>query len=104
MALMQWLKNLFSPRASTAGASGVKKLPNRNEPCWCGSRKKYKQCHLRKDTEERIEAGYAALAAQMAARNAGKNVVTGGGKSGGSKAKPTGTQDYKDLKRSGKSS
>jgi len=22
---------------------------NRNEPCWCGSGKKYKQCHLAKD-------------------------------------------------------
>ncbi len=21
------------------------KLPGRNEPCWCGSNKKYKKCH-----------------------------------------------------------
>jgi hypothetical protein len=21
----------------------------RNDPCWCGSGKKYKQCHLRED-------------------------------------------------------
>jgi tetratricopeptide (TPR) repeat protein len=24
----------------------------RNDPCWCGSGKKYKQCHLRTDTKE----------------------------------------------------
>ncbi|PJB42848.1 MAG: hypothetical protein CO108_11000 [Deltaproteobacteria bacterium CG_4_9_14_3_um_filter_63_12] len=23
----------------------------RNDPCWCGSGKKYKQCHWRKDTQ-----------------------------------------------------
>lgn len=25
------------------------KKPSRNEPCWCGSGKKYKTCHLKKD-------------------------------------------------------
>jgi uncharacterized protein YecA (UPF0149 family) len=24
-------------------------LPRRNDPCWCGSRKKYKKCHLEED-------------------------------------------------------
>ena len=96
MALMQWLKNLFSSRPSSGGARGDK-LPSRNEPCWCGSGKKYKQCHLRKDTEDRIEAGYAARAAAMAARNAGKNIVTGGGK-GGAKPKGAGSQEYKEWK------
>ncbi|NJM40059.1 MAG: hypothetical protein HC853_04460 [Anaerolineae bacterium] len=23
--------------------------PGRNEPCWCGSGKKYKHCHLKED-------------------------------------------------------
>jgi uncharacterized protein YecA (UPF0149 family) len=23
--------------------------PKRNDPCWCGSGKKYKQCHLQRD-------------------------------------------------------
>jgi hypothetical protein len=32
---------------SGAGPSGV--LPGRNDPCWCGSGKKYKHCHWRKD-------------------------------------------------------
>jgi preprotein translocase subunit SecA len=27
----------------------VKKTPGRNDPCWCGSGKKYKQCHMRSD-------------------------------------------------------
>ncbi len=27
----------------------VKKLPGRNDPCWCGSGKKYKQCHMKSD-------------------------------------------------------
>ena len=25
------------------------KLPGRNEPCWCGSGKKYKSCHAQMD-------------------------------------------------------
>lgn len=31
------------------------KFPGRNEPCWCGSGKKYKKCHLR--TDEAGETG-----------------------------------------------
>lgn len=27
----------------------VTKRPGRNEPCWCGSDKKYKKCHLTAD-------------------------------------------------------
>jgi methionyl aminopeptidase len=27
------------------------KRPNRNDPCWCGSGKKYKRCHLESDNE-----------------------------------------------------
>ena len=26
-----------------------KKRPKRNAPCWCGSGKKYKHCHMRED-------------------------------------------------------
>src|SRR5450759_802013 len=26
--------------------------PGRNDPCWCGSGKKYKKCHLDSDEEE----------------------------------------------------
>ncbi len=83
MALMQWLKNLFTSRPSAAQGG---KPPGRNDPCWCGSGKKYKQCHLRKDSEKRLEDGYAARAAQMAARNLGPDAVTRGGKAGTPKA------------------
>ncbi|MFM8600782.1 MAG: SEC-C metal-binding domain-containing protein, partial [Actinomycetota bacterium] len=30
-------------------------LPTANEPCWCGSGRKYKRCH--KGTEGRIQPG-----------------------------------------------
>jgi uncharacterized protein YecA (UPF0149 family) len=102
VSLMQWLKSLFTSRSAAppAGATQRGELPGRNEPCWCGSGKKYKQCHLRKDSEDRREAAYAAQAAKMAARNAGKNVVTGGGKAGA--AKPRKQQEYKEWKGGGK--
>jgi preprotein translocase subunit SecA len=28
-----------------------RELPGRNDPCWCGSGKKYKHCHMRQDAE-----------------------------------------------------
>ena len=38
-------------------ARRIKKTPERslgrNDPCWCGSGKKYKQCHMRQDIEAR---------------------------------------------------
>ncbi len=44
--------------ANKAGGSGIQpapdKKPGRNDPCWCGSGKKYKACHARFD--ERIDA------------------------------------------------
>jgi preprotein translocase subunit SecA len=33
--------------------SAAKKVPGRNEPCWCGSGKKYKNCHLQSDMGKR---------------------------------------------------
>lgn len=35
------------PRVGMIGKN--MKVPGRNEPCWCGSGKKYKKCHLRSD-------------------------------------------------------
>ena len=29
------------------GAPGAHEKPGRNDPCWCGSKRKYKQCHGR---------------------------------------------------------
>jgi uncharacterized protein YecA (UPF0149 family) len=31
-------------------------LPGRNEPCWCGSGKKYKKCHQPDDQEKAAKA------------------------------------------------
>jgi len=32
----------------------------RNDPCWCGSGKKYKRCHLESDERKRAAARVAA--------------------------------------------
>ncbi|HEY75877.1 MAG TPA: hypothetical protein G4O00_06820 [Thermoflexia bacterium] len=43
------------PAARVAGAPAAgtatppAKRPGRNDPCWCGSGKKYKHCHMRED-------------------------------------------------------
>lgn len=34
----------IQPASDTSG-----RKPSRNDPCWCGSGKKYKNCHLRQD-------------------------------------------------------
>ena len=64
-------------RPAAAGAQRQGQL-GRNDPCWCGSGKKYKQCHMRADqgrAPATVAAGAgaawrAAAAAQQAARNA----------------------------------
>jgi SEC-C motif len=45
-----------------------KKNPGRNDPCHCGSGKKYKQCHL--DTDEQAARVARAKAAAEAEKNA----------------------------------
>jgi hypothetical protein len=30
--------------------------PGRNDPCWCGSGKKYKKCHLPEDDKKQAKA------------------------------------------------
>lgn len=43
------------PRPSHAPPAPVHVMPRpgRNDPCWCGSNKKYKKCHLEADDEAR---------------------------------------------------
>ena len=50
------------------------KTPGRNEPCHCGSGKKYKQCCLAKDeaAQREARAGASAEAAAAAAGDAAK--------------------------------
>ena len=45
----------------------------RNDPCWCGSGKKYKRCHLPSDEAEKKDS---FLSASIKARNE-ENAVTG---------------------------
>ena len=37
-------------------ANVVHEKPGRNEPCWCGSGKKYKKCHLLEDENTAVKA------------------------------------------------
>ncbi len=37
------------------------KILGRNDPCWCGSGKKYKRCHLEADDKKRSAAMAATL-------------------------------------------
>ncbi len=47
----------------------VKKMPGRNDPCWCGSGKKYKQCHMKAD----LAGGNGGAASAVAGKSqAGK--------------------------------
>ncbi len=39
-------------RAQPARAPSEERSVGRNDPCWCGSGKKYKHCHMRQDAEE----------------------------------------------------
>ena len=48
MGLFERIKILFQDTEIKAPA--IK--PERNEPCWCGSGKKYKKCHLPEDDKK----------------------------------------------------
>jgi preprotein translocase subunit SecA len=43
-------------RQAQSGAAPDGKKPGRNEPCWCGSGKKYKHCHMQEDLNERKDS------------------------------------------------
>ncbi|MFO0752089.1 MAG: SEC-C metal-binding domain-containing protein [Thermodesulfovibrionales bacterium] len=45
MGLWEKVLSLFAAREEEAAG----RLPGRNEPCRCGSGKKYKKCHLDED-------------------------------------------------------
>jgi hypothetical protein len=47
----RWRRQLDAALESrTPGERAARPRPGRNEPCWCGSSRKYKRCHL--DTDE----------------------------------------------------
>ena len=60
--------------SSTAGAERSGPRPGRNEPCYCGSGRKYKHCHLAEDDAR--EAAARAEAAASAAAEAAEAPVT----------------------------
>jgi hypothetical protein len=65
VSLVTWFRNLLSPRPPQTQAE-----LGRNDPCWCGSGKKYKKCHLAKDQRDRFEAAHSArVASQTRSRN-----------------------------------
>jgi preprotein translocase subunit SecA len=41
----------FDGRAAPQPARSADARPGRNDPCWCGSGKKYKHCHMRQDMQ-----------------------------------------------------
>ncbi|MFY9820583.1 MAG: SEC-C metal-binding domain-containing protein [Thermoanaerobaculia bacterium] len=61
MSLATWFRNLVSPKPKE-----VEVALGRNDTCWCGSRKKYKKCHLKSDQLKRVESSYSS---QVTARN-----------------------------------
>ena len=52
MGLFDRVLNLFKAEEDMRPAI----LPGRNEPCWCGSERKYKKCHQSKDREKAAKA------------------------------------------------
>ena len=64
------------------------KTLGRNDPCWCGSGKKYKHCHLRAD-QGRAENSSSAKRQQTAAVAVGGPPPAGGTKSRSKKKKTT---------------
>jgi len=50
---MDWIKKMLAPSPAALEAARER---GRNEPCWCGSGKKYKKCHLRDDMHKRVDA------------------------------------------------
>jgi len=55
------------PRSTYTERMTVKARPGRNEPCHCGSGRKYKQCCLEKDEKAASEARAKAAAEAVAA-------------------------------------
>jgi hypothetical protein len=50
---MNLLDILFGAETKPEQPAAPRDLPGRNDPCWCGSGKKYKACHAQQDTQLR---------------------------------------------------
>ncbi|WP_291316233.1 SEC-C metal-binding domain-containing protein [Desulfuromonas sp.] len=55
---MKMLRRLFGRRkpAASAHVPDTMQELGRNDPCWCGSGKKYKKCHSVEDAKRLAEA------------------------------------------------
>jgi hypothetical protein len=51
MVQMNLLTLLFGAEYQPKPAPAPRVLPGRNDPCWCGSGKKYKACHAQLDLQ-----------------------------------------------------
>jgi len=70
VSLASWFNKLLSPRPKAQPVE-----LGRNDPCWCGSGKKYKKCHAKSDEVKRVESRYSA---QLSARQAGRGGIVPG--------------------------
>ena len=52
MKILKGIMNMFSSGDDQTGERDL----GRNEPCWCGSGKKYKRCHLFEDEKKAQKA------------------------------------------------
>jgi preprotein translocase subunit SecA len=71
---------------STSQTVRAKKTLGRNDPCWCGSGKKYKVCHMRSDQGRGGNGGQPAAA--TAAKGAGATPAQTGSSNQRAKGKP----------------
>jgi hypothetical protein len=51
--MMNLIELFFGTEKAVAEQQPPAILPGRNEPCWCGSGVKYKQCHQLRDEQRR---------------------------------------------------
>ncbi|MGA2821397.1 MAG: SEC-C metal-binding domain-containing protein [Anaerolineales bacterium] len=70
-----------APQESTGGQGGGGRVLGRNDPCWCGSGKKYKDCHLAADRAGAQAAEREPAVAAEAAR--GEQTAGSAGSPGG---------------------
>ena len=57
MGILKSLRSLLGAEEDTAPLPHER--PGRNDPCWCGSGRKYKKCHLEED-EKKLSGRLAA--------------------------------------------
>jgi hypothetical protein len=73
---------------STSQTVHTKKTLGRNDPCWCGSGKKYKVCHMRSDQGRGGDGGQPAKAPPAGAKGVSTASVTAGRGNQPAKGKP----------------